>query len=124
MVERKASQPEKTLRAAEIEQAFMLVQRLERLSADSTWAHLASGIRGAILRCISRLESGGESSDTAERAHLQALALKGFDLLERAALELTAFSPLAEAETDSPGSQGAHKEASPLHTKPPYASEG
>ncbi|NPV74743.1 MAG: hypothetical protein HPY59_00050 [Anaerolineae bacterium] len=102
-----ASQQKKTLRAAQIEQAVMLVQRLERLSADSTWAHLASGIRGAILRCISRLESGGESSDTAERARLQALTLKGFELLERAALELTAFSSLAEPKTDSSGSQDA-----------------
>jgi hypothetical protein len=33
-----------------------LVDRLERLSADSTYAHQASGLRGTFLRYIERIE--------------------------------------------------------------------
>lgn len=76
----------------------MLVQRLERLSADSAWAHRASGYRGALLRCVSALEKGPRPSEALERARLQALVFKGFDLLERAALEITETNPLAEKE--------------------------
>ena len=35
-----------------------LVDRLERLSADSTYAHQASGLRGTLLRYIERIETG------------------------------------------------------------------
>ena len=34
----------------QIDLARMLVARLERLSADSYWAHQASGVRGSLLR--------------------------------------------------------------------------
>ena len=107
----RGNQPEKPSRTAEIEQAVMLVQRLERLSADSTWAHLASGMRGAILRCIGRLESGGESAEAAERTHLKTLVMKGFELLENAALELTAASPLAEVEVNKSDLQDTAQKA-------------
>ncbi len=30
----------------------MLSERLERISADSVWAHRASGVRGALLRIL------------------------------------------------------------------------
>jgi hypothetical protein len=82
----------------EILQANMLVQRLERLSVDSAWAHLASGYRGAILRCISSLEKDPGQAETNERDRLQTLVLKGFELLERAAVEMTETNPLNEKE--------------------------
>ena len=57
----------------------MLVARLERLSADSFWAHQASGVRGSLLRTI---ENGRlESSD------VDILVEMGFDYLEKAARE-------------------------------------
>jgi hypothetical protein len=35
----------------------MLSERLERISADSIWAHRASGVRGALLRTLDQLEN-------------------------------------------------------------------
>lgn len=57
----------------------MLVARLERLSADSYWAHQASGVRGSLLRLM-------------EKGNLEAIDIgmlidKGFDFLEKAAKE-------------------------------------
>ena len=58
------------------ELAAILISRLERLSADSYWAHRASGIRGSLLRWV---ENGdGEGSE---------LIKKGFEILENAARE-------------------------------------
>ncbi len=57
----------------------MLISRLERLSADSYWAHQASGVRGSLLRLV---EEGG--LDT-ERGAL--LVKRGFAYLEKAAKE-------------------------------------
>ena len=37
-----------------IQQTKILVQRLERISADSIWAHRASGHRGAILKWLDK----------------------------------------------------------------------
>ena len=42
----------------QIERARRLVYLLERLSADSQWAHRASGVRGALLRAIQQADSG------------------------------------------------------------------
>lgn len=67
-------------------QAEQLVSRLERLSADSYWAHQASGVRGSLLRLLERAECGGQLRE--EELHLleNALAL-GYRLLNLAALE-------------------------------------
>lgn len=72
------------------EQARMIVQRLERLSADSTWAHSASGHRGSLLKMIDRLERENdlEQAPDHEVALLDLLIDKGFDLLARAAREI------------------------------------
>ena len=35
-----------------LQEGRLLANRLERLSADSHWAHKASGLRGALLRCL------------------------------------------------------------------------
>ena len=36
----------------------MLSERLERISADSVWAHRASGVRGSLLRLLDEGEKG------------------------------------------------------------------
>jgi hypothetical protein len=73
-----------------LDQARMIVQRLERLSADSTWAHTASGHRGSLLKIIDRLERAPDLEKTArpEVELLDRLIDKGFDLLARAAREI------------------------------------
>ncbi len=65
----------------------MIVQRLERLSADSRWSHLASGSRGSMIKLIDVLEQSAQVSQ-AERAHAELLIEEGCKLLARAAREL------------------------------------
>jgi hypothetical protein len=76
--------------AARYDQACMIVQRLERLSADSTWAHIASGHRGSLLRVIDRLEQEPdlEQAPASEVELLEHLIDTGFYLLTRAAREI------------------------------------
>ena len=38
----------------------MLLVRLERISADSSWAHRASGIRGSLPNILNELQSGSQ----------------------------------------------------------------
>lgn len=57
----------------------MLVARLERLSADSYWAHQASGVRGSLLRII--------ENERLESSDVDILLEMGFDFLEKAARE-------------------------------------
>ena len=66
-----------------VELAHFLISRLERISADSYWAHQASGVRGALLRCL-------EQVDCQHSARLDLLIDTGFKLLEQAARELRA----------------------------------
>ena len=70
-----------------IDQARMLAYRLERLSADSHWAHKASGLRGALLRSLERLENG-EGDEKEETAELDRLFHRGFEILAKAAREI------------------------------------
>lgn len=63
-----------------------LVERLERLSADSTYAHHASGLRGSLLRNIGHIEDGIEVSFT----ELDQLVEYGFEILRQAAREIGA----------------------------------
>jgi len=60
-----------------------LLARLERISADSVTAHRASGVRGAMLRMIDRLEKQEQVSDY----EVKRLSESGYLLLERAAKE-------------------------------------
>jgi hypothetical protein len=71
-----------------IKQAWMLAGRLERLSADSIWAHRASGARGALLKSLENLDSADSPDIPGELARLQAIVLWGFHLLEKAAEDL------------------------------------
>jgi hypothetical protein len=59
-----------------LDQAQQLIQRLERISADSVWAHRSSGYRGSLLKWIDQ----AEKSSTAASAHDPAL-LNHFDVL-------------------------------------------
>ena len=69
--------------------ARMLLDRLERLSADSRWAHRASGLRGSLLQSIKRLEiSRWEDLPAAEQEQLEGLLLLGSKILENAAREI------------------------------------
>lgn len=74
--------------AVRLSQAVMIAQRLERLSADSTWAHASSGHRGSLLKLIERLESGTPDLSAAEWVQVDALIARGFDLLAAAAREI------------------------------------
>ena len=67
-----------------ITRAEILVERLERLSADSGWAHRASGVRAALAKEMERVTAGEES----ESGKLQFLILLGFEILEKAAGEI------------------------------------
>jgi hypothetical protein len=71
-----------------IQQAWMLASRLERLSADSIWAHRASGARGALLKSLENLDSADPLTNPDELARLQVIVNWGFRLLEKAAVEL------------------------------------
>ena len=71
---------------ASLELVKRLVDRLERLSADSTYAHRASGLRGSLLRSISRIEAG----DGVSQAELNQQVEHGFEILRLAAREIGA----------------------------------
>ncbi len=72
-----------------LDQATLLVSRLERLSADSTWAHRASGCRGALLKWIEQIETA-PPNPAPDWDRLAFLVDWGFDLLEHAARQLAA----------------------------------
>lgn len=64
-----------------------LTDRLEHLSADSTYAHRASGLRGSLLRYIERLEAG-ERFGGEDQGKLDELMEYGYAILELAAKEI------------------------------------
>lgn len=61
----------------------MLTERLERISADSVWAHRASGVRGSLLRLLEEGEQGAQpnpqtlSMTVAAALHILIQAAKG-----------------------------------------------
>ncbi len=59
----------------------LLLDRLERISVDSHWAHRASGVRGSLLGMLERLENSQPLEDPA------ATLAYAFKILERAARE-------------------------------------
>jgi len=60
-----------------------LLARLERISADSAVAYRASGVRGAMLRVVEKLEKGRPVSSP----NVKRLIESGYSLLEKAAVE-------------------------------------
>ena len=79
-----------------LQQARLLVQRLERLSADTLWAHRASGYRASLLKALDQVEQGSLPPDERQAAleHLDFLIGKSFILLEKAARELIKGRPV------------------------------
>lgn len=63
----------------------LLLERLERIPADSVWAHRASGLRGSLLAIEEQLEDGQQVDDPA----MKRLIAYGFQILENAAREKT-----------------------------------
>ena len=63
-----------------IKEAQLLLQRLERISADSPWAHQASGIRASLAK---NLACEGVASEEIEN-----LLILGYQTLEKAAAEI------------------------------------
>jgi hypothetical protein len=63
-----------------------LVNRLERLSADSSYAHQASGLRGSLLRYKERIQT----SVSVNYAELEQLVEAGFEILNLAARDIGA----------------------------------
>jgi hypothetical protein len=77
----------------QISEARILVERLERLSADSYWAHQASGLRGALLRLIDLSESSlaaptNQVSEITQASQLNRVMGRSFEILVRAAREM------------------------------------
>ena len=76
-----------------IDDAQLLVRRLERLSADSLWARRASGCRGALLKAldaVGALESPGPAGlrQPLDSERLRFLMEYGYAMLEKAAREI------------------------------------
>jgi len=76
-----------------LDSAALLISRLERLSADSYWAHQASGLRGSLLKFMGQVEVGkiqgrGVNLDEKELSHLDDLLEKANDILLKAAREI------------------------------------
>lgn len=70
-----------------IQQAGQLASRLERISADSYWAHQASGVRGSLLRCLDWIENR-RGARWKRMSELQRLVRDGYRILENAAREI------------------------------------
>jgi hypothetical protein len=61
----------------------LLLARLERISADSYWAHRASGVRGSLIKLAEQIDTGASISpkELSERMEM------GFIIMEQAALK-------------------------------------
>jgi hypothetical protein len=64
-----------------LKQTRLLVLRLERLSADSIWAHRASGLRGSLLQILEKYEKDSAFIDPEE---LNRLLNAGYYILDQA----------------------------------------
>jgi hypothetical protein len=61
----------------------LLIARLERISADSFWAHRASGVKGSLLRMLEKSENG----QLIHKSELKRMMDLGFFILGKAAKE-------------------------------------
>ena len=74
-----------------VKTARFLVARLERLSADSFWAHRASGLRGSLLRSLESVEEPGNANPAEMAARMQILRAhvnQAYTILANAAREI------------------------------------
>ncbi len=72
-----------------LELTKLLIDRLEHLSADSTYAHRASGLRGSLLWYVERIEAG-DRINSDDQAQLDQLVENGFEILILSAKEIGA----------------------------------
>jgi len=74
-----------------LEEARLLIYRLERISADSIWARRSSGHRGALLKWVEAMENQAtrpeDVSDSRDLRGLAELIQAGYVFLEKAARE-------------------------------------
>lgn len=77
--------------------SYLLLERLERIHADSIWAHQASGVRGALMKMIQQMEAGHQTDQSA----MMSLVSYGFQILEKAAREKTSLSSSSQKENSS-----------------------
>jgi len=61
----------------------LLIARLERISADSFWAHRASGVKGSLLRMLEK----PPKRYPVQQVELRRMMDLGFLILEKAAKE-------------------------------------
>ena len=87
-----------------IESIELLISRLEHLSADSRYAHRASGLRGSLWRWVEEMEDRPDRSQyncsqspTSDKSQLhcdlpqlERLIAQGYEILEAAAREINA----------------------------------
>lgn len=71
-----------------LETLRFLISRLERLSADSFWAHRASGLRGTLLRLLVDLESGNLPDSQGTWQMVNPLITQAYWMLANAAREI------------------------------------
>jgi hypothetical protein len=77
--------------------SYLLLDRLERIHADSIWAHRASGVRGALMKMVQQMEAGQQADHSA----MMRLVSYGFQILEKAAREKTSLSSPSQKENAS-----------------------
>jgi hypothetical protein len=74
-----------------LEEARLLIYRLERISADSIWARRSSGHRGALLKWVEDFEIKDQKqkidAGSIDLSSLEDLILTGYMYLENAARE-------------------------------------
>ena len=75
--------------------AGVLVSRLERLSADSHWAHKASGLRGSLLRLLKAIEVDPRPEYL---RNLKSLVPEGQEILNEAAREIPDIATLLQKD--------------------------
>ena len=73
----------------------MLLSRLERVPADSFWAHRACGVRGSLLAALEGAEAG-EAGDTRRLSNITREALR---ILENAANDWSRARPAGSIGT-------------------------
>jgi hypothetical protein len=81
---------ETTMPSRPTDTARLLISRLERLSADSLYAHRASGLRGSLLRYLEQAESGDQYGlkGSFSPSQIDNILSLGFQILEKAAKEV------------------------------------
>jgi hypothetical protein len=74
-----------------LEEAKLLIYRLERISADSIWARRSSGHRGVLLKWVEDFETKSQTNeidaDSIDLVTIEDLIRTGYVFLENAARE-------------------------------------